>query len=97
MLKQLHRVAAIKIHPLGLAKGALIPIEPHPFHPVDDGLDGFIRRPTLIRILNAENEDTLLLARKDPIEQGRADPADMEKSCWTGSKTHADLCHTESS
>jgi hypothetical protein len=68
MFKKLLRMTAIEIHPLGLTKGAFIPIKPHPFHAFDDGLDRFVRRPTLIRILNAENENALLLAGKEPIK-----------------------------
>jgi hypothetical protein len=66
--KKLHGMIAIEVYALGLPIGPFIPIEPHPLHAVDDGLDRFVRRPTLVRILNAENEDALLLAGKEPIE-----------------------------
>jgi hypothetical protein len=86
-------MASIQIYPVGLAKRPLIPIEADPFHPIDDGLNRFIRRATLVGILDAKDEDTLLLASKEPIKQSSAHSSDVKKSCRTGRESDTDLVH----
>ena len=86
-------MTAIEIHALGLTIGPFVPIKPHPFHAFDNGLDGFVRRSTLIRVFNAEDEDAFLLAGKEPIEQRRADASDVEKSSGARRESDTDLCH----
>ena len=92
-LEQLHGMATIQIHPLRLAERAFVPIEPDPFHPIDDGVNRFVRRAALIGIFDTENKHALLLASKEPIEQGRSHAAYVEKSRRTGSKADTNLTH----
>src|SRR5215204_1127892 len=40
--EQLHGMVAIELHTLRLPEGAFIPIKSHPFHPFNDGLNGFL-------------------------------------------------------
>jgi hypothetical protein len=47
----------------------------------------------LIGVFNAKDEDPILLPRKQPIEQGRPHPADMEVTGRTGRKSNPDLTH----
>jgi hypothetical protein len=47
----------------------------------------------LIRVFNAKDKDPVLLPRKQPVEQGRPYPADMQKTCRTGRKSNPDLTH----
>ncbi len=92
-LKQLHGMAAIQIHPFRLAEWPLVPIEADPLHAREDGLNRFIRRATLIGIFNAKDKHTLLLTRKEPIEQSRAHSSYVEKPRRTGGKPDANLTH----
>src|SRR5574341_1798480 len=86
-------MTAIEIHPFGLTVGSFIPIESDPLHAVNDGLDGFVGRSALVRVLDTENEDTVLLAGKEPIEQRCPDAADVEVACRARGKSHSDLAH----
>lgn len=86
-------MAAIEIHPFRLAKRPFVPIKADPMHARDDGLNRFIRRATLIGILDAEDKHTLLLASEEPIEQSRAHASYMEKSRRTWGKPDANLAH----
>src|SRR6185312_8598720 len=86
-------MAAIEIHPFRLAKRPLTPIKADPIHAIDDGLNRFIRRATLIGILNAENKHTLLSASEEPIEQSCAHSSYVEKSRRTWGKPDANLVH----
>ena len=79
-------MTAVEIHALGLAKWALIPIEPYPLHAIDDGLDGFIGRAALIRIFNTENEPALLLASKEPIKKSGPNSTDVKETGRTRGK-----------
>jgi len=54
-------------------------------------LDRFIGGTTLIGIFDAEDEDTLLLAGKEPVEKRRANTADVEKAGWAWRESDSDL------
>src|SRR5574342_805937 len=90
----MHRVAAIEVYAFGLAKWAFIPIEPHPFHAFDDGLNRFISRAALVRILNTEDEHTLLLACKEPIKQSCTYSTDVKKAGRARRESDSDLTHS---
>jgi hypothetical protein len=92
-LEQLHGMLAIQVHPFSLAKRAFVPIKPDPFHTLDDGLDGFIRRATLVGVLDPKDKRPLLLARKEPVEESSADSTNMEKSRRTWSESDTNLAH----
>lgn len=78
---------------LGLTERAFVPIEPHPRQPLKNGLDRFIGRAALVRVFDTEDKHPLLLASKEPIEQRRANPTDVEKSRWAGRESDPDLTH----
>src|SRR5688572_16017972 len=94
LLKKPHRMSAIEVYTLGLAIRPLIPIESQPFHPLDNSFNGFISRPALIRVFDPEYKYPLLLASKQPIKQGGADPSDMEKTGRAGRESDPDLAHS---
>ena len=93
LLEKPHRVASIELHPLCLSKGPFVPIEIDPAHAVENGLNRIIGRAALIGVFDAKNEDSILLPRKQPIEQGRPHPTDMEVAGRTGRKSNPDLTH----
>ena len=68
-------------------------VETDPFHPIDDGLNRFIRRATLVGILDAKEENALLLARKEPVEESCTHSSDVKESCRAGSESDTDLVH----
>ena len=93
LLEEPQRVIAIEVHPLSLPKRTFVPIEIDPAHAVKNGLNGIVGGAALIRVFDAEDEDPVLLPRKQPIEQGRPHPADMEVAGRTGRKSNPDLTH----
>ena len=86
-------MVAIEVHPLSLPKRTFVPIETDPAHALENGLNRFVGRAALIGVFDAKNEDPILLSRKQPIEQGRPHPADMEEAGRTGRKSNPDLTH----
>ena len=86
-------MTAIEVDALGLTKGPFVPIEPNPLHSLENGLDGFIGRAALVRVFDTEDKHALLLAGKEPIEQRRADPSNMEKAGRTGRESYSYLSH----
>src|SRR5687767_7700737 len=95
-LEERHRMAVISVHALCLSIRPLVPPEAHPFQSFQNRLNRFVRRTALIGVFNAQDEDTLLLFGKEPIEQGGADSADVKEAGRTGRKSHTDLGHGKS-
>ena len=75
--------------PLGageLINGLAVPVQTHPFHAVQDGGDGLGRRAFAVGIFDAQKELAAGMAGIQPVEQGRAGPADMQKAGGRGGK-----------
>src|SRR5690606_18644639 len=93
LLKQPEGMTSIEIHAVGLTKGTFIPIQLDPAHAIENSLDRCVGRPILVGVFNAKNEHAVLLPGKQPVEQGRPHPADMEEAGRTGRKSNPDLTH----
>jgi hypothetical protein len=86
--------------PLALAVGTelaahvrtLVPVEAEPFQAVENDLVRLGRVAFFIRVLDAEDELAAVFAGVEPIEEGGAGPADMEKAggrwCEAGANGH---------
>ena len=66
--------------PIGLKPGAFVGIEPEPPKPVQNRVDGSLRRPLPIGVLDPEHEGTAVAAGEQPAEQGGARAADVQES-----------------
>src|SRR5204863_7816245 len=58
--------------------GALVPVQAQPAEPVEDRLQGLRHVALLVGVVDAEDELAVLLPGEQPVEQGRADPADVQ-------------------
>ena len=67
-----------------------IVVEPEPFQPVQNGVDGFPGRSLPVGVLDAQQHLAAAPARVKPVEQRRAGSSDVEKACRRGSKTGDD-------
>ncbi len=92
-VQQREGVAAIDLHAFGLTIGALVPIEPHPFHAFNDGLNGLVGRPVLVRVFDAQHKRPLLLPGEQPVEQGGPDSSDVKEPGRTGREADTYLSH----
>ena len=68
----------------GLEMGLAVPVEAEPAHPVEDRVDRRLGRARLVGILDAQQELAAMVARVEPVEQGRARAADMEEAGGRG-------------
>ena len=66
-----------------------IPIHTHPSEPIEDQFDGVIDVPLLVGVVNPKDELATVSFRLEPVEEGRADPADVEKTRGAGGETCA--------
>ena len=66
--------------PVGLKPGAFVGIEPEPSKPVRNRVDGRLRGPLAVGVLDPKHESTAVAAGEQPAEQGGAGAADMEES-----------------
>ena len=57
-----------------------LPIELQPFQSIDDGVDGRLRGPRAVGILDAQQELAAGVVRIKPVEQRGARSADMQKA-----------------
>lgn len=87
--EQLLRLFAIKPLSLRLVKRPFIPIHAQPLQSVDDAFDEFRLVALRIGILDPQNHRSAVLARKQPVEQSRARPSDVEIPCRRRRKTHS--------
>src|SRR5262249_39427136 len=69
--------------------GAFIPIKTQPAKAVQNGLQRLLDIPLLIGVIDAQNELAAMLLGKEPIEEGRSDAANMQKTSRTRGKTCA--------
>jgi len=76
-LKQRDGVLSVEIDALRLSKWTFIPVQSNPPQSFENGLDGFLRRPALVRVLDPKDEYASLAPREQPIEQGSADPTNV--------------------
>ena len=68
----------------------LVEIQPEPIHHFQQRLDRLRRRTLQIRVFDSEKERPLLMAREQPVEDGRADIADMDLSRRRRGETDSD-------
>ncbi len=90
--EQLFRHLAMTRRAGELIDRVAVPIEPEPAHAVEDRVDGRGGRALAIRVLDAQQHFTAVLARVEPVEQRGARGADVEKTCGGGRKTRDDFC-----
>ena len=81
---------AVACGPVELVDDLAIPIEPEPFQPVQNGVDGFPGRSLPVGVLDAQQHLAAAPARVKPVEQRRAGSSDVEKACRRGSKAGDD-------
>jgi hypothetical protein len=83
----------VSLGALGLAVGALVPLDPEPGQTVEDGVLGLTRRALEIRVFDAKDEFATELSGQGPVEESRAGPADMEEPRGARSESSANGCH----
>src|ERR1700722_6730846 len=67
-----------------------VPGDAKPVEPVEDGVDGCLRRALAVGVLDAEQHLAAPAAGIKPVEQSGAGAADMEKAGGRGGKTGDD-------
>src|SRR5438128_2688157 len=67
---------------------SLIPVESEPAQILDDRLFGLDARPLGVGIFNPQNEDAIVTARQEPIEERRARVADVQVARRAGRKSN---------
>ena len=67
-----------------LVDGLAIPVQAHPFHPVQDRGHRFRRGALPVGVLDAQQERAARVAGIQPVEQGGAGAADMQHACGRG-------------
>ena len=72
--------------------GALVPVEAEPFQAVVDDLHGVDGVAGLVGVLDAQDELAAVVPREEPVEQGGARPADVQKAGGRRGETDADGC-----
>jgi hypothetical protein len=68
-----------------------VPVEPEPAERALDLLDGLLDLAARVRILDAQAELAARVTREEPVEERRADAADVEQPRRAGRKTDADV------
>ena len=72
---------------------AFIPIQAQPFQAGDDLGDGIFLQPVPVRIFDPQDHLPALAPGKQPVEQSRPGPADMQIPRRTGGKTYTYFTH----
>ena len=92
------------VHDLAVPGGALeladrvaVPVEPEPLEPIEDRVDGGLRRALAVRVLDPQKEGPAEPSRVEPVEQGRARPADVEEPGRGGREAGDDMRHLSGS
>ncbi len=84
-------VLAIAFETLSLVVGPLVVVEAQPTHGAEDGVDRCLRGTLPIRVLDTQNENAAVAARKQPAEQCRARAADVKIAGGARGKSSAYL------
>ena len=71
---------AAALHNLGIEAGDRIVVDSEPGERLQNDLLGLARRALAVGVLEAQQEAALVMARKSPIEQRSAGPADVERA-----------------
>ena len=98
-LKQARGHITVDVHALTLAVGAvrasltdaLVPVEAQPLQGLDDLVEGLLGVAGGIRVFDAEDEGSSRVAGVGPVEQARADHADVRGSCGRGAEADANV------
>ena len=78
--KQLPGDLAMALGAFELADRLAVPVEPEPFEPVDNRVDGGLSRTLAIGVLDAQQEFSVGVLRVKPVEQSRACAPDMQEA-----------------
>ena len=71
----------VALQPLGLVERPLIPIEPQPFHALENCLAELGFGTVCVRVFDAQNEHAAVVPRKEPVVKRRARPAYVQVTC----------------
>ena len=78
----------LKIGTVGTADlGTLVPIHSQPAKSVQDGLNRFVHVSLSVGVIDAKDEMAARLSGQEPIEQSRADAADVQVTGGAGSES----------
>src|SRR5690606_41804349 len=70
---------ALEVRAVGAAHfGTLVPVNAEPFQILDDGPRRLLRGALQVRVLDAQDEGAAVMAGKQPVEQCRPRPADVQ-------------------
>jgi uncharacterized protein YsxB (DUF464 family) len=72
-----------------LVEGGFVKVQAQPLHGLQDGFYSLGRRPLAIGILKAEEKLPPMMTRKQPVENGGSDIADVDLSSRAGRKTNS--------
>ena len=70
---------------------AFVPVQAEPAQAVEDDVDGFLGVARGVGVLDAQDERAAGVAGVEPVEQGGARAADVQKTGGTGSKTNTNF------
>ncbi len=68
---------------------AFVPVDPQPAKTVQNGLQRLLDIPPLVRVVDPQQELTAVVPGEQPVEEGRADAADVQIAGRAGSETGA--------
>ena len=92
--EQLLGVRAVDVEPLRLAIAecgrAFVPVEPEPAKDVEDLGDVLLGRTRAVRVLDAQDEDALVVPREGPVEERGSGAAHVEGARGTWRKADSD-------
>ena len=81
----------VAIEAFSLIVRTLLPVQPQPVHPFDDGVDRLLSRALQIGIFDAQDKFTLMVTGKQPGVECGTSAADVQETGRTGSKTGFDF------
>ena len=87
---QLLRRLPVELQAPGLVDRSFVPVEPQPAHARQDALDHGVGGALEVGVLDAQDEDALMVAREQPVEERGARAAHVQVAGGRGRKTHAD-------
>ncbi len=79
-VEQRPQCLAVALGALGLHDRPFVPVELQPAQRVEDLLDVLGRRALAVGVLDAQQELSALVAREQPVEQGGARAADVQRA-----------------